>query len=253
MKKILRINRIHCPLLALIFLAAIIIIIVGRFNLETAIHLLQPLASFSAIIISALLAVQAFLNNRLAEMYRNFQSATMMDARKVVDSWNILTPAQESNPSENQSETDGKSIEDKLEEIRKGVFLLNLDESTENNIKKYYQVLMFTMFLNEICLAYRTGVVPEQKFLIGFAHNIAGYYKKLKPFIDHRRDIHIYKNNDLNQIDKILYSDFEIVAMSILYKKTMKDKLNTISTNIKAEFDNLEYLEKAESDQPKTP
>jgi hypothetical protein len=173
------------------------------------------LATISAIVLSL-----SFLNNRLADMYRRYQSKEMLEARKIVDSWVYN--------------------EEMLEQIYLGTMLKKTQNSNED-ISNYYNLLLFCMFLNEICFVHRTGNVPHDQFLIGFAGNLVLYYDKLEPFIKHRR-----KHHALNQLglSGIVYRDLELDAKYVKsHLKELRKFLNQ-STYEDIETRNLEEIEK---------
>ncbi len=195
---------------------------------------LKGFISPAAIVFSASLALQAFLNNRLAEMYNSFHGREMMEARRVVDQWYVPLYNQKKQQLNLKTESDraekqglNQHIKEALDEIYKDLADSEIEnkESSEN----YYNVLKFSMFINEICTAYRAGIVPHKKFLVSFGPNILAYYKILEAFIEHRRG----QNKSLaevssmlmelvedNSLQSLLYKDFEVVAKGI---KTGKD------------------------------
>jgi hypothetical protein len=173
------------------------------------------LATISAIVLSL-----SFLNNRLADMYRRYQSKEMLEARKVVDSW-VYDEAM-------------------LEQIYFATMLKNTQNSNDKDISNYYNLLLFCMFLNEICFVHRTGNVPHDNFLIGFAGNIVLYYDKLEPFIKHRR-----KHHALNKfgLSGIVYRDLELDAKYVKYHLQELEKLLNQSTYEDIETRNLEEIQ----------
>lgn len=152
----------------------------------------KDLVSPFAIAISGYYAKEAFLNNRLAEMHKRFQSKEIINARKVVDGWEDLQDIDKLNAIYSRS---------KLREPN--------NKESESDIENYYNVLMFVMFLNEISFVYRVGNVPNQQFLVGFAVNIRAYHKKLNVFIKHRKMRHVSNEEGRKDLNSLMYSDFE--------------------------------------------
>ncbi|NJL46749.1 MAG: hypothetical protein HC929_03640 [Leptolyngbyaceae cyanobacterium SM2_5_2] len=191
---------------------------------------LKGFISPAAIVFSASLALQAFLNNRLAEMYNSFHGMEMLDARRAVDQWYV--PLCDSNraalgigkePSQTEKQLLNQVIREELNQICQG-FSHDGEANRESSQDNYYRILKFAMFLNEICMAYRAGIVPHKKFLLSLGPNILAYYEILETFIDHRRE----QNKSLAEVShrlmalteekslqNLLYKDFEVVAKGI--------------------------------------
>jgi|GEM_PF-6974205 hypothetical protein len=189
---------------------------------------LKAFISPAAIVFSASLALQAFLNNRLAEMYSSFHGMEMLEARRVVDQWYVpicdikkehLKIGKELTRAE--KELLNQEMREELNQIYQDI---SNEKDNNKNKDNYYRVLKFAMFLNEMCIAYRAGIVPHKKFLVSLGPNILAYYEILEGFIEHRREQNkslaevSYMLMELTQeksLQNLLYKDFEVVAKGI--------------------------------------
>jgi hypothetical protein len=190
---------------------------------------LKAFISPAAIVFSASLALQAFLNNRLAEMYNSFHGMEMLEARRVVDQWYVpicdikkehLKIGKELTRAE--KELLNQEMREELNQIYQDISGEKYNSKDKDN---YYRVLKFAMFLNEMCIAYRAGIVPHKKFLVSLGPNILAYYEILEGFIEHRREqneslaevsyILMELTHQEKSLQNLLYKDFEVVAKGI--------------------------------------
>lgn len=174
-------------------------------ELPTAISLsIENFISAFAIVFSGTVALQAFINNRFYELHKSFYTKDMLKARQSVDECTFL------------------NNKEKLDEVHSKLGITNseINEELKIDIENYYQILRFLVYLDEVCIAYRTGVIPKEKFVRTFGSNILEYSEKLSIFIKHRQGKkkgydYIIEKAGGKDVREYMYNDIKKVALHL--------------------------------------